>query len=116
MKLQQSGILSIVTAIGIWVLVLQNAGVIPTIATAHAQQRVVDVNIVSSDVTLDTNIAGSDVTLNTNIESSEAVIDANLHSVVGTELVQSSLGMEIGVTSAKNTIIPVHWGEISVRK
>jgi len=85
--------LSALIAFGIWVLVLQNAGVIPPITTVKAEsQRVLDVNIVSSHQPL----------------------DINLHSVVGRDLVESKAGMSIGVSGADNTIIPIHWGEMTV--
>jgi len=88
----RSNILLILLAVGIWVLILQNAGIIPPIMAVHAQTRVVDVNIVGADLPL----------------------DINLHSVVGRELIESSKGMYIGVSGVNNTLVPIQWGEVSI--
>jgi hypothetical protein len=78
--MSKPNVVSILIALGVWLLVLQNAGLIPSVKTVHAQ----------------------------------GVMDVNIHSVVGRQLVESKKGMHIGVSSTGDTIIPVHWGEITV--
>src|SRR3990172_2221576 len=97
-----SNILLIFTVIALWIIVLQNANIIPPISkevviignTVRVQGRV--------DVDNTVDIAGSVTIDNT--------VDVNLKEVVGDELVTSKNGMYIGVSSTENTIIPIHWG------
>ena len=49
------------------------------------------------------------------IESPQA-IDVNLSQVVGRNLVESKSGMFIGVSSTSNTVIPINWGEVSIKE
>ena len=41
-------------------------------------------------------------------------IDVNLSAIVGRELVESKLGMTIGVSGKGDYIIPINWGTISI--
>lgn len=91
--MSKPSVVSILIALGIWLLVLQNAGLIPSVKTVNAQgPSVTDVRIVGS----------------------YSPVDVNLHSVVGRQLVESKKGMFVGVSSTGDTIIPIHWGEISI--
>lgn len=104
-------------AIGVWALVLQNAGILPTLITANAQtttNRVIDVRIVGSDTTLDVNLESAETPLDVNVSGSDRPLDINLRSIVGRDLVESQSGMTIGVAGEKNTIVPIHWGEVTV--
>lgn len=91
----------VVIAIGVWVLILQNAGVIPEIPTVSAEAQLTQAVRVVGQVDV-------------NITDAENTLDVNLHSVVGRRLVESSRGMAIGVSGEKNTLIPINWGEVSV--
>ena len=94
-----------IIALGIWVLVFQNAGLIPAIPSVRAQAN--------QAATGRVRVVGP---VDVNVIDIQQPLDVNLHSVVGRQLVESQGGMEIGVSSANNTIIPIHWGEISVVK
>ncbi len=103
-----SNILLIFTVIALWIIVLQNANIILPISkevviignTVKVQGKV--------DVDNTVDIAGSVTIDNT--------VDVNLKEVVGYELVTSKNGMYIGVSSTENTIIPIHWGDISISR
>ena len=83
-------------ALGVGVIALQNAGIIPPLKTAR------------------TRIEGT-VPVNTeNPVSIRGAVDVNLSEIVGRQLVESASGMSIGVASVSNTVIPIHWGEMSV--
>ena len=84
-------------AVGICIIILQNAGIIlpfneSTVAVSKIKQGVT----VSGEVSVSGNV------------------DANLSSVAGYNLVASKNGMYIGVNSVDNTVIPIHWGEITI--
>lgn len=86
-------------AVGIFIIILQNAGVIRplhenTVAVSKIEQTV--------DVSGSVDISGD--------------VDANISSVAGHGLVSSKTGMFIGVSSTENTVIPIHWGEISIAR
>ena len=87
-------------ALGVAVIALQNAGIIPPLKTAKTRiegtvpvKGLVDVG---------------------NPVSVQGLVDVNLSEIVGRQLVESTRGMYIGVNSVSNTIIPIHWGEMSV--
>jgi hypothetical protein len=86
------------------VIALQNAGFI----SPHKQQRVTvtriedAIDVASIERTVDVNVADT--------------VDVNLAEIVGTTLVRSKNGMNIGVNSTQNTVIPVNWGEISISR
>ncbi len=86
--------------IALWILVLQNAGIIEPLNRAE----VVVANTV--DVWGSVDVSGTVEVDNT--------VDVNLAEVVGSRLVKSKRGMYIGVSSTKNTVIPIHWGEVSI--
>jgi hypothetical protein len=95
-------VLNLILTIGVWVLVLQFAGIIP-------QHKIPLVRVMGNVSVINTvGVTGSVDVDNT--------IDVNLSEVVGYGLVCSQQGMYIGVNSTKNTIIPIHWGEISVSR
>lgn len=84
-------------AVGICIIILQNDGIIhpfneSTVAVSKINQSVT----VSGEVGVSGNV------------------DANLSSVAGYNLVTSQNGMDIGVNNVNNTIIPIHWGEITI--
>jgi len=94
--------------LGVWAIVLQNSGLLPPILAPK-----VDVaNTVwvrgSVDVGNTVDVRGSVDVDNT--------ADVNLSEVVGHSLVSSKHGMYIGVSSIENTIIPIHWGEITISR
>ncbi len=82
--------------IGVWMIVLQNTGLIPPISMHK-------VNVVNT-----VDVSGSIDVDNT--------VDVNLAEVVGHGLVSSERGMYIGVSSTENTIIPINWGEIVISR
>jgi hypothetical protein len=41
-------------------------------------------------------------------------VDVNLKQLMGYDFVSSEKGMFIGIESANKTIIPIHWGEVTV--
>ena len=84
------------------VIALQNAGIV-----VPYRQRTTPVSIADS---VDVEV-GNTVAVDVN-----NTVDVNLSEVVGAELVQSQTGMFIGVSSTKNTIIPINWGEISISR
>lgn len=43
-------------------------------------------------------------------------LDVNISEVVGVPLVHTELGFGIGVSSTRNTVIPIHLGEVSIRE
>ncbi len=86
-------------SIGVAVIALQNAGVIPP----HEQQKVVVTDI------------GAAVEVRGNVDVDNTV-DVNLSQVVGHDLVESKNGMYIGVNSTQNTVIPINWGEVSIAR
>lgn len=90
----------LIGAVGIWVVVFQNAGLIPPISSSRVQT-------VTGHVIVDGPVA-------VNVEEVSQPLDINLHSVVGRPLVESEQGMDIGVSSIKNIVIPIHWGEVSI--
>ncbi len=104
--------LVVLLVIGVWAVVLQNSGLIPPVSTPKVDvantvqvRGSVDVdNTVSVDV-------DNTVTVDTN-----GPIDVNLAKVVGYSLVSSRQGMYIGVSSTDNTVIPIHWGEITISR
>lgn len=85
-------------AAGIWVLVLQNAGLLPAVPSVQANQT----SRVQIDGTVDVKVVETDEPL-----------DINLHSIVGRQLIESKTGMTIGV-ARRNTLIPIHWGEVTI--
>lgn len=82
--------------IGIWMIVLQNTGLIPPIF------------IHKVDVVNTVDVSGSVDVDNT--------VDVNLAEVVGHSLLSSKRGMYIGVSSTENTVIPINWGEIAISR
>lgn len=86
-------------AVGIIIIVLQNAGIIRPL-----HENTVAVSKIEKTV----NVSGSvDVS---------GDVDANISSVAGHYLISSKTGMYIGVRSTENTVIPIHWGEISISR
>ena len=90
----------LIGVVGIWILVFQNAGLIPPISSSRVQTVTGDVRVVGP--------------VAVNVEEVLEPLDINLHSVAGHPLVESKEGMYIGVSSTKNTVIPIHWGEVSI--
>jgi hypothetical protein len=84
-------------AVGICIIILQNAGIIHPL-----NESTITVSKIKQSVTVsgDVSVLGD--------------VNANLSSVAGYDLVSSKKGMYIGVKSVDNTIIPIHWGEISI--
>ena len=80
-------------AISLWVIVLQNFGILKPVSKSQV--------IVANTV----DVSGS--------VSVDNTVDVNLDQVVGYDLVASQTGMYIGVNSTENTVIPIHWGTIS---
>ena len=94
-------------AIGVAVIALQNAGIIPPLKTGKTQ---IDGTVVvkgSVDV---------DNTVDVDVQNVTPTIDVNLSEIVGRQLVESVNGMFIGVTSTSNTLVPINWGEISIER
>jgi hypothetical protein len=92
-----TNMLLLLIAIGLWVGVLQSAGVIAPSAIPFVRVKgQVDVG------TVDVRAIGP--------------VDVNLDSVVGYQLVKSVDGMEIGVNSTDNKVIPIHWGEVTLSR
>ena len=81
---------------GVLILILQNAGIIQPVT----RPRVTVSGSVDVDNTVDVSVTGN--------------VDANLSAVAGYDLVTSKQGMFLGVSSTEKTIIPIHWGEISI--
>lgn len=99
MKDKFTKIILISIAISLWIIVLQNFGIIDPIKR----------NYVYIGNTLD--VSGNvDVSGTVDIGNT---VDINLSEVVGYPLVTSKRGMFIGVNSTENTVIPIHWGSIS---
>ena len=92
----------VVGVLGVWALVLQNAGVIPAIRPHHVVGEVAVVSPVEVEGRVD-------------VDSISDTVDVNLAAVTGRDLVESRQGMYIGVLGAENQVIPVHWGEVSIR-
>ncbi len=93
-------------AISLWIIVLQNFGVINPIST----KEVFIVNTVDVEGYIDLN----DPIEVTGVVSIDDVLDINLNQVAGYELVTSKNGMYIGVNSTENTIIPINWGTFNI--
>ena len=53
-------------------------------------------------------------TIDVRIVDAYVPLDFNLASVAGYPLVKSRTGMVIGMRGADLSIVPVHWGEVSV--
>ena len=85
--------------IGILVIALQNAGII----SPHNPPKIVVTKVFGS-----VEVEGTVDVGNT--------VDVNLAAVVGTTLVQTQNGMQIGVNSTQNTVIPINWGEIEITR
>lgn len=85
-------------------IALQNAGFIP----AHKQQRITVTRIEDA-----VDIASIERAVDVNVGDTVSV---NLAEIVGTTLVQSKNGMNIGVSSTQNTVIPINWGEITISR
>lgn len=79
--------------VGVWILVFQIAGLGRTLRTGP--------------ITVDGTVA---------IDKISTPVDVNLMQLVGNDLVASQQGMYIGVSSKDNTIIPIHWGEVSITR
>ncbi|MGP8201952.1 MAG: hypothetical protein ACLQU4_20875 [Limisphaerales bacterium] len=114
-------------ALGVVIIALQNAGIIPPIKVAHPQMvgpievtGTVDVgNTVTVDGSVDIDKINSPVDVNGPVEVEGSVgidgsVTADLSSVAGYDLVRSVDGMNIGVASVSNTLIPINWGEMSM--
>jgi hypothetical protein len=86
-------------AVGIIIIVLQNAGIIQPLHENTVTVRKIEQTV---DVSGRVDVSGD--------------VDANISSVAGRYLVSSKAGMYIGVSSTENTVIPIHWGEISISR
>ena len=95
----------LIGVVGIWVLIFQNAGMISPVSSRRVEP--------DQPLTI-TGRVRIDGPVDVNVLDIQQPLDVNLHSVVGRALVESKQGMDIGVSSAKNTVIPIHWGEISI--
>ena len=94
--------LGMLLVLGVWAIVLQNSGLIPPVSAPKV------------DVANTIRVRGSvDVDNTVDVRGS---VDVNLSEVVGHSLVSSQRGMYIGVNSTENTIIPIHWGEITISR
>jgi hypothetical protein len=109
-------------AFGVAVIALQNAGIIPPVkaAISHLDSTVPITARIDGTVpvTGSVNIANT-VSVQGSVEvdkpvSLSAPVDVNLSAIVGRQLVESQSGMYIGINSVSNTVIPIHWGEITV--
>lgn len=96
-------------ALGVWILVLQNAGLIPPlkrpVVSVSDPIEVRGVVNIANTVEIDGEVAVSEI---------RETVNVNLSAVVGRDLVESKRGMYIGVSSADNKVIPIHWGEVSI--
>jgi hypothetical protein len=94
--------------IALWIIVLQNARIIPPL-----KKEVVFIgNVVEVEGEVDVNNK-VDIDGTVTIDNT---VDVNLKEVVGNEMVCSERGMYVGVSSTENTVIPIHWGEISIAR
>jgi len=99
MKYKFLKVIFISIAVSLWVIVLQNFGILKHVL----KKQVTIANTV--DVTGSIDVSG--------YVSVDNTVDVNLDKVVGYDLISSKKGMYIGVRSTENTIIPIHWGTIS---
>ncbi len=99
--------LIVALAVGVWVIVLQNSGIIPRVETQYV--KVANIVAVRGSVDVDNTV---DVRGSVDVDNT---VDMNLSEVVGYSLVTSKKGMHIGVISVNNTIIPIDWGEVDVK-
>ena len=106
--------------VGVWALVLQNAGIIPPISQqGQGVTRVFVVNTVDVDgdmrIAEPLEISGRvEIDGPVEIESPQA-IDVNLSQVVGRNRVESKSGMLIDVSTTSNTVIPHTCVEVSIK-
>jgi hypothetical protein len=109
-------------AFGVGIIALQNAGIIPPVKAAVSRfdstipitARIEGTVPVTGSVNV-----GNIVTVQGSVDvdkpvSLSAPVDVNLSAIVGRQLVESQSGMYIGVSSISNTVIPIHWGEMTV--
>jgi hypothetical protein len=102
-------LLVLIGVVGVWVLVLQNAGVIPALRPQSV--KVDGAVIVSGEVDVGNTVQ---IEGTVNVDNISSTVDVNFAQVVGRDLVESERGMFIGVSSNDDRVIPVHWGEVSV--
>lgn len=101
--------LLIAGVVGVWLLVLQNLGLVPRLRPLEATIRVpVPVH---GQVEVENTV---DVTGSVSVDSIWDTVDVNFARIVGRELIESERGMYIGVASTDNHVIPIHWGDVSV--
>ncbi len=112
-------------ALGVGAIALQNAGIIPPVKVVRPEitgpievRGTVDVaNTVSVDGAVDVNNIHN-IDNPVEIEGSVEIdgsVQTDLSSVAGYDLVRSTDGMNIGVASVSNTLIPISWGQMSIQ-
>jgi hypothetical protein len=105
-------------AIAVSVIALQNAGIIPSVKAPKVKiDGLVEVEgSVDVDNKVDVEVSNTvDVEVSNTVDAIISdLVEVDLSSVAGQGLVKSKQGMYIGVNSTENTIIPIHWGDISI--
>jgi hypothetical protein len=98
-------VIAILITISLWVIVLQNFGILKPVS--KSQVIVLNTVDIQGSVNVDNTV---DVSGYVSVDNT---VDVNLDQVVGYALVASEKGMYIGVNSTENTVIPIHWGAVS---